>query len=78
VVTPYVFGAAGRGWLVEPTIVEPGRIDVASVGVGTRAFVEGPDGLPLGSMSLELARRFTDDPRAEEGYRVMFNAGVKF
>ena len=78
VVTPYVFGAAGRGWLVEPTIVEPGRIDVASVGVGTRAFVEGPDGLPLGSMSLQLARRLTAEPRAEEGDRVLFNAGVKF
>jgi hemolysin activation/secretion protein len=78
VVTPYVFGAAGRGWLVAPTILEPGIIDVASVGLGARAFVEGPDGWPASSVSLELARRFTDDPRVEEGYRVMFNAGAKF
>lgn len=78
VVTPYVFGAAGRGWLVEPTIVEPGMMDVASAGIGVRAFVEGPGGATGGLISLELARRFTDDPRAEEGYRVMFNAGVKF
>lgn len=77
-VSPYLFAAAGRGWLVAPTAVEFGMVSAASFGVGVRAGLEGFDGWPSGTVSLELSERYTDDPNGPDGFRAMFSSGLRF
>lgn len=77
-ITPYLFAAAGRGWLVARTVVELGTVTAASLGVGVRAGLEGDEGWPSGAVSLELSERYTDDPNGPDGFRVMFSSGSSF
>jgi hemolysin activation/secretion protein len=78
IVSPYVFGARGRGWLEEPTAVEQEMVTISSVGVGVRSNLEMPNGLLGGTVTFELARPFSDDPSKSEGYRGMVNAAIRF
>jgi hemolysin activation/secretion protein len=78
VVSPYVFGARGRGWLEEPTALEQRSVTISSVGIGVRSNLEAPIGFLGGSVSLELARRFSDDPLKSDDYRGVFSAAVRF
>lgn len=76
--TPYIFGAAGRGWLEAPTAVEQETVNAQSIGVGLRAGLEGPNGWPGGYVNLELARGYTDDPSRRHGVRATVSATARF
>lgn len=62
VVTPYVFAAAGRGWLEQPTVVERKSTTGRSLGIGVRGLIEGADRWPTATVQLEAARVSSDDP----------------
>lgn len=78
VVTPYVFGAAGRGSLEDPTAVEQESVTATSYGLGLRANIDTSEIGLGGSLSFEAARHNSDDPFVEDGYRGSFSAGVRF
>jgi hemolysin activation/secretion protein len=77
-VSPYLFGSAGRGWLMNATSVEQPVIDAGALGFGTRGNVEAADGSPGLNLGLELARQFTNLAGARQGWRGNFNAMVTF
>jgi len=72
--TPYVFGAAGRGHLVRATQLEQPVIDAAAFGVGTHGALQANGGTAGATIGVELARQFTDVPRMRQGWR----GNVKF
>jgi len=78
IVTPYVFGAAGRGSLEEPTALEQRSVVATSYGVGVRANVAAPDSAPGASINFEAARHHSDDPDVPDEYRGSFSAGINF
>jgi hemolysin activation/secretion protein len=78
VVSPYVFVAGGRGWLVNPTSVEQPIVDAGAVGSGLRGNVEAKAGLPSASLALEVARSYTDLASIRQGWRVNVNASAGF
>jgi hemolysin activation/secretion protein len=77
IVSPYIFGAAGRGFVEMPTAVERPTIDAESFGVGlrTNATSAPPFG---GAFSFELARRLSDDPGYRQGYRANVAFSLSF
>lgn len=77
-VSPYLFGAAGRGWLMNATSVERRVINAGALGLGARGNIETADGSPGLSLGLELARQFTDVVGARRGWRGNVNATVVF
>lgn len=78
VVTPYVFAAAGRGWLEQPTEVERKSTAAQSLGGGVRGLIEGANGWPAASLQLEAARVSSDDPNVADETRATFAASLKF
>ena len=76
--SPYLFGAAGRGWLIDATSVEQPVINAGALGLGARGHVETADGSPSFSLALELARQFTNLNGAQQGWRGNLNATVAF
>ena len=78
VVTPYLFAAAGRGWLEEPTAVERRSTTAHSFGGGVRGLIAGPDGWPGASLQLEAARVSSDDPNVADETRATFSASLRF
>ena len=78
VVTPYVFAAAGRGWLEQPTAVERKSTAAQSLGVGVRSLIEGADRWPAASLQLEAARVSSDDPNVPDETRASFSASLRF
>jgi hemolysin activation/secretion protein len=77
--SPYVFGAFGYGQIVQPTAVQKGSIDAGSAGIGLRSAAAADVGLPLGStLSVELARRFSDVPGLRGGYRANLAVNLTF
>ena len=77
-VSPYLFGAAGRGWLIDATSVEQPVINAGALGLGARGNVETAEGSPGLNLGLELARQFTDVAGARQGWRGNVNAAVAF
>ncbi len=77
-ITPYLFGAAGRGQLHAPTALEQEFTNAQSVGGGVRAQTEDAGDLPGSLLQFEVARRFTDDPYVSEGTRASVSAAVRF
>jgi hemolysin activation/secretion protein len=77
-ISPYLFGSAGRGWLMAATSIEQPVIDAAALGLGTRGNVEAADGSPGLNLGLELARQFTNLAGARQGWRGNVNAMVTF
>ena len=78
IVAPYVFGAFGRGEIVQPTAVQQKDIDAGSAGVGARtdaSIVGGPIG---GSFAMEAAAKFADVPGDGRGYRVNVSFNLRF
>jgi len=77
-ISPYVFGAGGYGVLDEPTAVEQASIRAGSAGVGLRAGADAL-ALPYGtSLSVEVAKKFSDVPGEEHGWRANTALSVRF
>ena len=68
-VSPYLFGAVGRGWLANATSIEQASFDAGSVGLGVRGNVEAAANRPGESLALEVARGFTDLAGVRQGWR---------
>jgi hemolysin activation/secretion protein len=77
-VSPYLFGSAGRGWLMDSTSVEQPTFNAGALGLGSRGHVEAADGSQGFSLALELARQFTNIASARQGWRGNLNATVAF
>jgi hemolysin activation/secretion protein len=76
--SPYLFGSAGRGWLMDATSVEQPVINAGALGLGARGNVEALAGSPGFNLALELARQFTNLTGARQGWRGNLNAAVAF
>jgi len=76
----YIFGAAAHGWIDDPTAVEQGQVSAESFGVGVRPGADAATtALPLGgTLSLELARGFSNVPGERQVYRGNVAFAVKF
>jgi hemolysin activation/secretion protein len=78
VASPYIFGAAGRGWLANATSVEQSIFNAGAIGAGLRANFEIAANLPRANLGIELARGFTDLAGVSPGWRANLNAAVTF
>ena len=77
VASPYVFGAAGRGWLANATSVEQAAFNAAALGAGVRGSLAALD-QPGASLALEIARGFSDLAGVVAGWRANVQASVAF
>ncbi|HEY4974937.1 MAG TPA: ShlB/FhaC/HecB family hemolysin secretion/activation protein, partial [Steroidobacteraceae bacterium] len=78
VVSPYLFGSYGRGWLVDATSVEQSVINASAFGLGVRGSVAAKQGLPAASLGIEVGRGYTDMPGIRQGWRANVNASASF
>jgi hemolysin activation/secretion protein len=76
--SPYVFGAAGRGWLANATSVEQSVFNAGALGLGVRGTVEVAAGEPGPSLAVEVGRGFTDLVGVKAGWRANMLASVTF
>jgi hemolysin activation/secretion protein len=76
--SPYIFAAGGRGWLAEPTIVEPSAFSAGALGIGLRAIGIASTSMPGRTFALELGRQFTDMPGLRAAWRGNVNVGMTF
>jgi hemolysin activation/secretion protein len=76
--SPYIFGAGGRGHLVRATMLEPPVTDVGALGVGLRGSASRGPGETTVSFGLELGRQFTDVPAVRQGWRWNFSLNLNF
>ena len=76
--SPYVFGAAGRGWLANATSVEQSVFNAGALGLGVRGTVDVAAAELHPSLALEVARGFTDLRGVREGWRANMLASVTF
>ena len=76
--SPYLFGAVGRGWLANATRVEQASFYAGSAGLGVRGNVEEAANRPGGSLALEVARGFTDLAGVRQGWRANVIASVVY
>jgi hypothetical protein len=58
---PYAFAATGRLYLERPTILEEGRVQVSSLGLGLRFVATIDPGFSYATLELEFSRLFRDD-----------------
>jgi hemolysin activation/secretion protein len=77
-VSPYVFGAAGRGWLANATSIERPAFNAGAVGLGVRGSVDAVANLPGASLTLEVARGYTDLSGARRGWRANLIASASY
>lgn len=77
-ISPYGFGAVGRGLLVNATALERPLVDAAALGMGVRGRIERWSSLSTLICGLELARGFTDMPGVRRGWRGNVVASVVF
>ena len=77
-VAPYIFAAASRGWIDQPTAVQQGQISAESFGLGVRLGADAL-GSPLGgTFSIELARGLSNVVGEGQVYRGNVAFAVKF
>ena len=77
-VSPYMFGAIGRGWLVSASSVEQSVINAGAVGIGIRGSVEMAANAPGVGLGLELGRQYTDVAGVRQGWRANVIASAAF
>jgi hemolysin activation/secretion protein len=85
-IAPYVFAAAGRGEIVEPTAVEQSIVAAQSVGLGVRTQVDplrtgaGEEAITLPGFSIgfEAGRQFSNLPGLQHGWRAGLDVSAKF
>jgi len=75
--SPYVFAAAGRGWLGNATAVEQAAFSAAAVGTGVRSNV-AIAGQANASLAVEVARAFTDLTGTRQNWRTNVVGAVAF
>ena len=76
-IMPYAFGAAGALYLEQPTALEPGTLNVASLGVGVQfGSILRPD-FSDASLAVEFGRAFRDDDEPDEN-RLTVVASYRF
>jgi len=77
---PYVFGAHGWGWQVNPTAVEQGFVSAASAGMGSRISLDGTPWLKAtdASIGVEIGHQFSNLPARHNGNRASLTAGFRF
>jgi hemolysin activation/secretion protein len=78
IASPYLFGAAGRGWLENATSVEQPVFNAGAVGLGVRGTVEMAANVPSPSLALEIARGYTDLVGVKAGWRAGVNVSATF
>jgi len=77
-ISPYAFGAVGRGWLANATAVEQSVFNAGAVGAGLRGGVDALVSLSCASLAIEVARGFTDLRGARQGWRSSIVASVAY
>ena len=77
ILVPYVFGAAGWGRLNAPTVLEASMLSTASVGAGLRSVRERDDGSGI-VLTIEIARRFSDDAENSDGWHAGVSTNIQF
>jgi hemolysin activation/secretion protein len=75
---PYLFGAVGRGFVDDPTAVQQSAIDAGSLGIGMRTGADVTGAPYGGSLSVELARAFSNVTNERQGYRGNVALALKF
>jgi hemolysin activation/secretion protein len=78
--SPYIYGAVGRGVIDHATAAQKGIVEAGSAGLGVRsAAAASPSGLPLGStLAVEFGRQFSNLPGERVGYRANVALTVTF
>jgi hemolysin activation/secretion protein len=76
--SPYVFGAAGRGWLANATSVEQSAFNAGALGIGMRGTLDVVAGDPVPSLALEVGRGLTNFAGVKAGWRANMLASVTF
>ncbi|MEO7469360.1 MAG: ShlB/FhaC/HecB family hemolysin secretion/activation protein [Sphingobium limneticum] len=71
---PYVFVAAGTGWIERPTAVEKGGFTLANLGAGTRGAIAGT----RLTFALEYAHGFSALARFDKVDRISLSAAIGF
>ena len=79
-VAPYLFGANGWGWIMQPTAVERHFITAGSAGVGARIGLDIIPWLERGSASVtvEMGHQFSDVAGRANGERASLAVGLRF
>ena len=77
-VTPYVFGAVGRGRLEQPTAVESSLVTGASYGIGLRGQVSAPTRQSEHIVSVELSRFDLVGHNEDRGSKLTVVLGSRF
>lgn len=77
-VSPYLFSAAGRGWLANATALEQRSFNAAAVGTGVRSNVAIAATPQNASIALEVARAYTDLNGIRQGWRANVVGAVAF
>lgn len=75
---PYVFAAAGRGSLQQPTVLERDTLRAGAIGAGLRSTVTGEAHFSDLRLGLEVARQHSDLPTLHDTTRLNVNAAIKF
>ena len=77
-VAPYVFGAAGHGWIASATSIEQPAFNAGAVGLGVRGSVDSSASQAGGSLTLEVARGYTDLSGVRRGWRANLIASASY
>ena len=76
--SPYGFGAFGVGRLDDPTVVELTTIRAAALGAGLRSALDMPDGYQGATLSVEVARQFSNLPNLTQAWRANVGISLRF
>jgi hemolysin activation/secretion protein len=78
ILSPYGFGAAGEGRLVNPTVFELRDVRAAAFGAGLRNTLDMPDGYQGAAFGIEAARQISNEPLIAHGWRVNVTMNMRF
>jgi hypothetical protein len=78
ILSPYGFGVVGAGRLLDPTIVEVAAVRGGAVGAGLRSGIDIPGGYEGVTLSLEVARQFSNLPNLAHGWRGNVSMSIRF
>lgn len=77
--SPYLFGAFGRGVIDQATAAQKSVINAGSAGIGIRNTAMWLSTVPLGtSLAVEFGRQFSNVPGQRDGYRTNVALNVTF
>ncbi|HYI27026.1 MAG TPA: ShlB/FhaC/HecB family hemolysin secretion/activation protein [Bradyrhizobium sp.] len=78
ILSPYGFGVVGAGRLLDPTIVEVAAIRSGAIGAGLRSGIDIAGGYKGVTLSLEVARQFSNLPNLAHGWRGNVSMSIRF